>query len=62
MQDIYKVSLLTLNIIKRSYLWLLIFFVFLFGVLASEQIKATWVIFNEDGWYLIKQHLLLVLY
>lgn len=62
MQEIYKVSLLTLNIIKRSYLWLLVFAVFLFGVLASEQIKLTWEIFQEDGWYLIKQHLQLVLY
>ncbi len=62
MQEIYKISLLTLNIFKRSYLWLLILTVFMFGVIASQQIKDTWEVFQEDGWYLIKQHLVLVLY
>lgn len=62
MQEIYKLSIFTLNVVKQSYLWILIFLIFLFGVLASEQVIATWQIFQEDGWYLIKQHLLLVLY
>lgn len=55
-------ALTRLTAAKDWLKWVALIGVFVFGVWSSEVMIATWEIFNEDGWYLIRQHLALVAY